>query len=154
MQQYTEYTPTQPGLITKYPGSSPPPLYSTNLTMWLHVLKSNMAETTWLLVVDETINKCEGNHHWCQWLPRYPSTIQWMWINEMNLNICGVIWSLVNDVNPLSEVRRPAIEAWKFQGTNGFRQIPGWCVEFDRKRLVKGGTWCIPHHWHKTDIDG
>ena len=60
---------------------------STNLTMWLHVLKSNMVETTWLLVIDETVNKCEGNHHWCQWIPRYSSTILRMWMNDLKSNI-------------------------------------------------------------------
>jgi hypothetical protein len=42
----TEYTPTQPESVRKDPGSSSPPLYSTNLTMRIHVLKSNMVETT------------------------------------------------------------------------------------------------------------
>jgi len=60
---------------------------STNLTMWLHVLKSNMVETTWLPVIYETVNKCEGNHHWCQRLPRYHSTIHRVWITELKLNI-------------------------------------------------------------------
>ena len=60
---------------------------SMNLTMWLHVLKLNMVETTWLPVIDETVNKCEGNHHWCQWLPRYSSKIIQMWMNELKSNI-------------------------------------------------------------------
>ena len=60
---------------------------STNLTMWLYVLKSNMVETTWLPVNDETVNKSEGNHHWCQWFPRYHSTIHRVWINELMSNI-------------------------------------------------------------------
>jgi hypothetical protein len=42
----TEYTPTQPESVRKDSGSSSPPLYSTNLTMRIHVLKSNMVETT------------------------------------------------------------------------------------------------------------
>jgi hypothetical protein len=42
----TEYTPTQPESVRKDPGSSSLPLYSTNLTMQIHVLKSNMVETT------------------------------------------------------------------------------------------------------------
>ena len=46
-----------------YRGSSIPSPKSMNLTMWLHVLKSNMVETTWLPIIVETINKCEGNHH-------------------------------------------------------------------------------------------
>ena len=70
-----------------YPGSSISSPKSMNLTMWLHVLKSNMAETTWLPVIDETVNKCEGNHHWCQWLPRYSSTIHRVWMNELKSNI-------------------------------------------------------------------
>jgi hypothetical protein len=41
-----EYTPTQPESVRKYSGSSSPPLYSTNLTMRIHVLKSNMVEAT------------------------------------------------------------------------------------------------------------
>jgi hypothetical protein len=42
----SEYTPTQPEFVRKDPGSSSPPLYSMNLTMQIHVLKSNMVETT------------------------------------------------------------------------------------------------------------
>jgi hypothetical protein len=42
----TEKTPMQPESVRKYPGSSYPPLYSTNLTMRIHVSKSNMVETT------------------------------------------------------------------------------------------------------------
>jgi len=97
--------------------------------------------------------KCEGNHQWGQWLPRYPSTLQQMWINELRSNIRGIDWSWVIDVNPMSKERRPAIEACNSQGTNWFLSlIPGWYVEVDRKRLVKEGPWCIHHHWHETDI--
>jgi hypothetical protein len=42
----SEYTPMQPESIRKYLGSSSPSLYSMNLTMQIHVLKSNMVETT------------------------------------------------------------------------------------------------------------
>jgi hypothetical protein len=42
----TENTPTQLESVRKDPGSSSPPLYSTNLTMQIHMLKSNMVETT------------------------------------------------------------------------------------------------------------
>jgi hypothetical protein len=41
-----EYTPMQPEYVKKDPGSSSLSLYSTNLTMQIHVLKSNMVETT------------------------------------------------------------------------------------------------------------
>jgi hypothetical protein len=41
-----EYTPMQRESVRKYSGSSSPPLYSMNLTMRIHVLKSNMVETT------------------------------------------------------------------------------------------------------------
>jgi hypothetical protein len=41
-----EYTPMQPESFIKDPESSSPPLYSTNLTMRIHVSKSNMVETT------------------------------------------------------------------------------------------------------------
>jgi len=64
---------------------------STNLTMWLHVLNSNMVETTWLPVIDVTVNNCERNHHWCQWLPTYYSTIHRLWINEL---ISNIRWTL------------------------------------------------------------
>jgi hypothetical protein len=42
----SEYTPMQPESDRKDPGSSYPPLYSTNLTMRIHVMESNMVETT------------------------------------------------------------------------------------------------------------
>jgi hypothetical protein len=42
----TEYSPRKPEPVRKDSGSSSPPLYSTNLTMRIHVLKSNMVETT------------------------------------------------------------------------------------------------------------
>jgi hypothetical protein len=41
-----KYTPLQPESVRKYSGSLSPPLYSTNLTMRIHVLKLNMVETT------------------------------------------------------------------------------------------------------------
>ena len=28
--------------------------------------------------------------------------------------------------------------------------ILGWCVGLDMNRLIEGGPWCFPHHWHKT----
>jgi hypothetical protein len=42
----TENTPTQLESVRKDPEYSSSPLYSTNLTMRIHVSKSNMVETT------------------------------------------------------------------------------------------------------------
>jgi hypothetical protein len=42
----SEYIPMQLESIRKYPWSSYPPLYSMNLTMRIHVMKSNMVKTT------------------------------------------------------------------------------------------------------------
>ena len=86
---------------------------SMNLTMWLHVSKSNMVETTWLLVIDVTVNKWEGNHHWCQWIPRYNSTIQWVWIDDLKSNIQ---WNLsIKDQWCKSTVKREETCHWGMQ---------------------------------------
>ena len=97
----SEYTPMQPKSIRKDSGSSSPPLYSMNLTMRIHVLKSNMVETTWLPVIMNTINKCEGNHHWCRWLPRYQSTIR------MNVNTWAEVEDLVESLDQGSMMWNP-----------------------------------------------
>jgi hypothetical protein len=44
-------------------------------------------------------------------------------MDEMKSNIHGIIRLEVNDVNPLSNVRRPTIEACKSQSTNWFLSL-------------------------------
>jgi hypothetical protein len=44
-------------------------------------------------------------------------------MDEMKLNIRGIIRSEVNDVNPLSDMRRPTIEACRSQSTNWFLSL-------------------------------
>jgi len=70
--------------------------------MWLHVLKSNMVETTWLLVNDSQGTLVQSTE--CEWM-------SWGQTSDEIFRLG------VNDVNPLSKARKPAIEACKFQGT-------------------------------------
>ena len=76
-----------------------------------------------------------------------------MWMDQLKLNIHGIFQLEVNDVNQLSKMRIPTIKVCRFQDTKWFLcLIPRWCVEVDRNRLVEGGQWWIPHHWHEIGI--
>ena len=98
-----------------------------------------------------TINKCEGDHHWCQWSPRYPSTIYWVWIDVLMSNTQLILSIKGQWCEPMSREREYVINAYKYQGTKLFlRLIHGWWSEVDRNSLVEGGPWWIPHRRHET----
>ena len=79
-------------------------------------LKSNMVETDYQSMM-WTINKCERDHHWCQWFWRYPSTKYWVWIDDLMLNTQSSLSIKGKWCEPMSRARESIIEAYRSQGT-------------------------------------
>ena len=99
-----------------------------------------------------TVNKCEGNHHWCQWFPRYPSTISWVRIDDLMSNTKSNISIKGQWCEPMPRARESVIKAYRSQGTKFLflRLFPGWWANVDRNSLIEGGTWWIPHRRNET----
>ena len=86
-----------------------------NKRTWCRTWKNSLDYRSLMYIV----NKCEENHHWCQWFPRCLSTNRQVWMNDLKSNTSGILHSRANDVNPWTKTKKLAIEACKLLGTEG-----------------------------------
>ena len=84
-----------------------------------------------------TVNKCEENHHWCQWFPRCLSTIRQVWINDLKSNTGGILHSRANDVNPWTKTKKLAIEACNLLGTKVVSRLVSWIMIWSRQEQIR-----------------
>jgi hypothetical protein len=136
-------TPSQPGCwiltMDSIPGSS---TFSYQSDIILDHVNKRTWRRTWKNSLDYrslmyTVNKCEENHHWCQWFPRCLSTIRQVWINDLKSNTGGILHSRANDVNPWTKTKKLAIEACKLLGTGVVSRFDSWIMIWSRQEQIR-----------------